>query len=177
MGATVLREEMNYANFSYLGSQMQSMGMELIDADNKKVVSYWFQASEDANLYFWMDLKGNLIKQSLGVYGLMVEWNIVEGIKTGAIVSDESSGADDIRYDIIPNPVCIEQAIQMIQSIKTLNPGQQQRLVGNLRSNVNASKMNPREFLRLYGGAAKVNSKKSSIWASMRKAFARLFDL
>lgn len=147
-----------------VGRSMREMAVEIIDADRNSVVSRWYQASHFTDLYVWEDSKNNVIKQQLHVCGQIVEWNIIEGVRTGFVMDESGSDIDDftfarnssnvvanIKYDTAPMATSIAQAQQILQQVGVIDERYKASLIDNFVSSPIASEMDPSEFLQRYG--------------------------
>ena len=86
-----------------------------------------------------MDQKDRLIKQQLSLFGQIVEWNILDGVKTGMVIEEIEHAADMgaseiIRFDREPNDQAIKQAMEVISHTEDLNHEMRETLRGNLLS-------------------------------------------
>src|SRR4051794_6420331 len=108
-----------------LGKSLKEVATDVIATTHADVVSRWFHSSKDADLFIWMDKNNNIIKQQLSYYGQVVEWNAVEGLKTGHIVTDEArdrkQGSEILRFDEVPQVTSIQQATQLLNNITALS--------------------------------------------------------
>src|SRR3954462_116810 len=97
-----------------LGRSLREVATDVIKAPRRDVISRWFHSAKDADLFIWMDLKRNVIKQQLSFYGQVVEWNVIEGVKTGHVVVEEHQGRDQgsefLNFDETPQMRAIDQA-------------------------------------------------------------------
>ncbi len=158
-----------------LGSSLKEVGTDLVQAANRDVVSRWFHSAQDADLFIWSDLKrSSIIKQQISFYGQVVEWNLVEGLKTGLIVDEEGSsgrikGSEVIRFDTTPQNPPIEQAMALIEFIPGLSPDDKTQLLRNFQDRSMSSVLSHEEFLRRFGDQEPKNAPKVSWWQRLLK--------
>ena len=86
MSAQLHEELPSYFNAKEIAHSFKKMTVDIIKTTNQEVTSIWFHSECDAELYMFKDKNSNIIKQQLIFCGQIVEWNIVEGVKTGALL-------------------------------------------------------------------------------------------
>jgi hypothetical protein len=118
-----------------LGQSLKEVAMEMIKTSRRDVVNRWFHSNKDADLFIWSDLKGNILKQQLTYYGQIIEWNIIEGVKTGHTVfvegRSQEQGSEFISFDEKPQKTSIEQAVKLLSFITALQEVERQTLGDN----------------------------------------------
>ena len=147
-----------------VGKEMQEVACDLIKTERNSVITRWYRSEKDVDLYIWEDSKNNIIKQYMNICGQVIEWNIIEGVKTG-FVSDEGPDGDDkepadplklvargcIQYDKSPHGAIIGQARRILHHMSVFEDQLKQDLIQNFIESPRADKMEPSEFLRIYG--------------------------
>ncbi|MCB0342494.1 MAG: hypothetical protein H6626_03000 [Pseudobdellovibrionaceae bacterium] len=160
-----------------LGQSLCEMGMEVISADMQQVVSRWFHSEFDVDLFVWEDERKNIIKQQVCFCGQVVEWNIVEGIRTGFIIDEEtdseghaesqsrvkneppsSTSSEVIIYDDELQGAALRQAIELLQYSDQIKADDRLILVNNFIHAPQMDKMNPKEVLKQFGKTPKGSS-------------------
>lgn len=151
-----------------LGASMEEIGMDLIKIETQEVLSKWFHSSKDVDLFVWFDKNNQIIKQQMVFLGQVVEWNLVEGVRTGVLIEEESEGEDKkikgsevIRFDGTVVFQATEQAAAIIDFMEVGTEELKKQLSSNFVDSPQISKMHPEEFLRRY---APKSRKESSIW-------------
>jgi hypothetical protein len=144
-----------YFNAEVLGQSLKEVAVEVIRTSRQDVISRWFHSSKDADLFIWLDGNKNIIKQQLSYYGQVVEWNVVEGVKTGHIVVDDAhnhtNGSEILRFDQSPQAATLEQALALLANITALNDIERQALIGNFRRAGSSVTLSPEEFVARFG--------------------------
>jgi len=138
-----------------LGESLREVATDVIKAGEAEIVHRWFHSPKDADLFIWLDKGQNIIKQQITFYGQVVEWNIIEGVRTGVIVEDESRAAvkasDMIRFDAQAQRAPIDQALDLLRHIAKLNDLERHVLIKNFAQNPTSTSLDPEEFVRRYG--------------------------
>jgi hypothetical protein len=130
-----------------LGASFQELAVDVIETDDLAFISRWFRSNHsDADLLIWCDGESRILKHQLSFFGQVVEWNAIEGTRTGMIVEEEIKGSglsDDgelqistmetIVFDKKVQASAVEQAILLIQSLKPLKGLEKSTLVSQLK--------------------------------------------
>lgn len=145
----------DFFNAQSIGRSLQEVSVEIIKTESQNVTSRWFHSNKDADLFIWHDERYNIIKQQVSFCGQIVEWNILEGVKTGIVEEHEStgkiSGSDLIRFDKQPQKSSIQMASEMVRHIEQLDELEKQALINNFRKAPKLSNIDPAEFVNQYG--------------------------
>ena len=149
-----------------IGHSLEEVSVDVIQTESQKVTSRWLHSAKEADLFIWFDEKQNIIKQQMSFCGQVVEWNILEGVKTGVILEEEEQPGVDasemIRFDESPQNTSIGQAIEVLRHVLALTEEDRQLLLENFKKAPVADHLPPEEFLRLYGPSK--DNKTSSPW-------------
>jgi len=97
---------------------------DIVKTPSTELVVKWYRASY-VDLQIWIDKnQDKVIRQQFSFLGLIVEWNHIQGIKTGYVLdkpegSSESKGLEVI-YDKVFEPKSVAQAIEVLSLANTL---------------------------------------------------------
>jgi hypothetical protein len=142
-------------NAKDLGQSLREVAVDVIRRDDKDIESRWFHSNKDADLFIWSDEKKNILKQQVTFYGQVVEWNVVEGLRTGLLIEDETSqgmsASPLIRYDISPQKHTIEQSIDIVGHIGGLSSLDKSQVIINFTKASIFSELSPEEILKRFG--------------------------
>jgi hypothetical protein len=129
-----------------LGASFEEVAVDVIHGEATDFISRWFKSSkQDADLTIWVDGEKRFVKQQLAFYGQVVEWNPIQGTRTGLIVEEESIEVSEIiRFDKQVQKSAIRQAIAVLEHIRLLDQNEKDSLIFNLRESPRLSK-NARE--------------------------------
>lgn len=109
-----------------LGKSLVEVSVEHLSSSDFAFEHRWFHSDKEIDLYIWKDEKGVILKQQLCFLGLIAEWSLIEGPKTGELDEQESSsnvaGSVIIKYHPEPSVQILEQAVEMSGYIEALNP-------------------------------------------------------
>lgn len=168
-----------FFNAEELGGSLKEVATDLITTTHHEVVSRWFHSAKDADLYIWLDKSQNILKQQLSFYGQVVEWNVIEGVKTGLIIEDEShsvglAASEVVRFDSLPQKPPLEQAVELLQHIAALNEDERRELVTNFIKSPMTNTMDPQEFIDRFGGYLNPPTKKEGDSSSVASLLTRI---
>jgi hypothetical protein len=162
-----------------LGRSLHEVATDLVVTTHQDVISRWFHSNKDVDLYIWLDKKENVIKQQLSFYGQVVEWNVVEGLKTGLIIEDDEKRPTEIvQFDTHPQSKPIEQALALLNYITALPERERGKLADNFRQDLAAStRLSPEQFIERFGAYLGPEKPKEApeggFWAGLRRLFRR----
>jgi hypothetical protein len=116
-----------------LGETLKEVATDFIAGGQGDFISRWFHSSKDADFFVWYDSRKNIIKQQLTFYGQVVEWNVIEGLRTGVIVESESEShmnpSETIFFDQGVQSETVEQGMQLVRHISGLNDIEREQIV------------------------------------------------
>jgi hypothetical protein len=158
----------HFFNGKSIGKSLKEMAVDLIKTETEDVVSRWYHAPS-TDLFTWTDRGNNIIKQQLHFNGQVVEWNCLEGIKTGLVIEAElglkptynAEGkmekdrvSESIQFDTNPMYNCVELALEILENTGFENEIRVQ-LIGNFKDPQNITTMDPQNFLDRFGKSLK----------------------
>ena len=79
-----------------LGLTFEELAIDVVQGENTEFISRWYRAREaDADLVIWSDGSKRIVKQQICIFGQVVEWNPINGTRTGVVIEQESGVRDD----------------------------------------------------------------------------------
>lgn len=163
-----------FYSLNELATSLFEKQSEIIDVSPHSIFSRWFHSQNDADVILWMDKNKNVLKQQICIYGQVVHWDIISGIKTGVIMDEETPDkeheedfeeikAKQIIYDARPVKATIEDAKLLLNLMSLLDVSCKAELINNLISNPTASTVDPKEFLKKFGSLGPAKTKTSIV--------------
>jgi hypothetical protein len=152
----------HYFNPETLGESLKEVAVEVYQSSRHDVVSRWFHSAKDADLFIWLDEKHGIIKQQLSYYGQVVEWNVIEGVKTGNVIVEQgefdqngnrargtkgAKGSEILRFDEKPQQPAIQQALKLLEHVTALSETERVEISENFRKIGTSQTMPPEEFI------------------------------
>lgn len=146
-----------FFNAKEMGRSLKEVSKDIIKTESQEVKSRWYHSSQDIDLFIWQDEQDNVIKQQLSFHGQIVEWNLIEGVRTGFIFEDETdqsisqkTAAELVRYDEELQKSTLGQALQLIDCVEVLSRSERELLRYNFQRDPSLGKMSPEQFLKKY---------------------------
>ncbi len=193
-----------FFNGKSIGKSLKEVAVDLIETDSDRLVSRWFHSDMNTDLFTWMDKGQNIIKQQISFHGQVVEWNCLEGIKTGLVVESDfevyipthsapKSGAhgkgtvgglgaeskpqssETIQFDSNPQMHSIDLALEILNHFE-IDSHLHHQLIGNFKDPQNIKTMSPKTFVDRFGISLKeYQTQDPSFWDSVKKKLQSLF--
>ena len=137
-------------DFKKLGQKLQEISADYIKTERQNIRSRWFHA-DHVDLYVWQDENSNIIKQQISFYGLIVEWNLVDGVRTGMVVEEESQDGsrytnEIIRFDEFANSLATGQAIEIIEFTEVIKEDLRKTLIHNFHHSPTLDTMSSKDW-------------------------------
>ncbi len=155
-----------------LGSSFEEVAVDIIRGDKTDFVSRWFKSRrQDADLTIWIDGEKRFVKQQLAFYGQVVEWNPIQGTRTGLIVEEETVEISEmIRFDKEVQPQAIRQAIAILEHLRHLDQNERDSLIYNLRESPRLSKNARERAMKVWAFKLDeiVSDQRPSFWNRLR---------
>lgn len=156
-----------FFNAREMGRSLEEISVELIKTESQKITSRWFHSNKDVDLFVWMDESKNVLKQQLTFHGQVLEWNLVEGLKTGVIMEEESAdrrsrlGSELIRYDEPLQRATQLQGLELLQFVEALTPQDKATILFNFEKGHSFDTMSVEQILSRFPSYAPA---KPSFW-------------
>jgi len=123
-------------NAREIGRTLTEVAVEHLKREGRDIESRWFHSPHDADVFYWRDEQKNIIKQQISFLGQLLEWNMTEGLRTGVVI--ESARAADmdaslVHFDPIPQRKTVEQGLEILDHMTTLDVETKRRIIRNFR--------------------------------------------
>jgi hypothetical protein len=134
-----------------IGASLIEVGVDYQEIESREVQTRWFRGqSSETDVFVWLNKELKMIKQQISFMGLIAEWNILDGVRTGMMMESEILSKDlsengltaddtaseviqfdkkiqkrtlDISLSILKNMNCVEPDLKALM-IKNYNQGQ-----------------------------------------------------
>jgi hypothetical protein len=173
-----------------IGKSLREIAVDLIQTENDDLISRWFHSDAGTDLYTWIDSHQIIIKQQISFNGQVVEWNCLEGIRTGVVIESElaeskkstvaskaedSIQSDSILFDGKPMSKSVDLALEILHHLVVEEPFLVQ-LIGNFENPQDIQSMAPQDFISRFGIAVK-NSQSfdTGFWDQIKNRFNAIF--
>jgi hypothetical protein len=92
-----------------VGASLIEVGVDYQEIESREVQTRWFRGqSSETDVFVWMNRDLKMIKQQISVMGLIAEWNILDGVRTGMIMESELSSKDLTENGLTPDTTASE---------------------------------------------------------------------
>lgn len=166
-------------NAQEIAKSLKEVAVDIIQTEHHEVVSRWFHSNKDADLFIWLDESTRIIKQQITFCGQVVEWNAVQGVRTGFVFEDETrpqqNSTEIIRFDGAPIKAAIHQAVEILNSMTQLEHTERQVLVENFSSPTNLRVLSYGEFYQRLSRPKKARQP-NYFFANLRRFLKKLFS-
>lgn len=173
-----------FFNPEKIGESLKEVSSDLLQTEAQNIIGRWFHSADEIDLFIWMDESKKIVKQQLSFFGQVVEWNIIEGTKTGVVIEEEErvdevgarvKASEVIRFDDRPQVQPLGLAMDVIQNTKALSFEEQQEVIGNFFRGQRFPKKDDEEFTRRYGRHLEGSAAKSGLWQRFLRFLERIF--
>jgi hypothetical protein len=146
-----------------MGESLQEVEVQYSGSGTNRVTTRWFKSKKqkpvDADVLLWTDHRDNIIKQQVSICGSVVEWNILDGLRTGMTVEQEIKGEKDasesVQFDQNSNIMNIQMAVRMLDKIPSMDHETKEIVLRNFKSPSSFSSLSAQEILYKYGKTPK----------------------
>lgn len=149
------KENIRFFNAKNLGGTLQEVAVDILKCNGQDIESRWFHSKNDADLFIWNDYRKNILKQQVIYYGQVIEWNLIEGLRTGVLIEDENSqqmgSSPLIQYDLTPQRHAVTQSVELIGCIPGLSNEVKTQIIYNFTQATRLVDMKPADILFRYG--------------------------
>lgn len=132
-----------FFNAEELGTSLKEVATDVLEGNRHSLITRWFHSAKDVDLFIWVDDRQRIVKQQLSFFGQVVEWNVVEGLKTGLIVETEResdapaiNASETVRFDARPQRTPVEQALALVSHVSALSDIERQAVADNFNAAV-----------------------------------------
>lgn len=146
-----------------MGESLSEVEVQYSGTGDRRVTTRWFKSQKqkpvDADVLLWTDHRDNIIKQQVSICGSVVEWNILDGLRTGMTVEQEIKGeknaSETVQFDQNSNIMNIQMALRMLASVPSMDNQTKETVLNNFKSPSSFSNLSPQEILFKYGQTPK----------------------
>ncbi len=169
-----------FFNSEEMGRSLREVGIDVIESGPSQIVSRWYHSPYDVDLFIWSDESQNVVKFQVNFIGQVVEWNLLDGTKTGCIVEEElkaASGdskaeiAELVRFDTETEKNAVARAVSLLGHAVALLTEERSALANFLESNTRLHHLSDAEIIKRYGHTIQ-DIRRPSFWGRVRKWFS-----
>jgi hypothetical protein len=163
-----------FFNAERIGETLKEVSSDLLQIESREIVGRWFHSPEEIDLFLWVDEGRKIVKQQLTFFGQVVEWNIIEGTRTGVVIEEEKTGeakaSETIKFDEEPQSQPLGLAMDLIKHVRALTEDEQKQIITNFFRGQKFNYHGEIEFLKRYSS---YNLTRSTWWERFWPKFKR----
>lgn len=92
-----------------VGASLKEVGIDYQEIESREIETRWFRDSQsETDVFVWMNKDKKMIKQQVSVMGLLTEWNLLDGVRTGVIMESEMSAHELMQNGLTPGDTASE---------------------------------------------------------------------
>jgi hypothetical protein len=183
-----------FFNGKSIGKSLREVAVDLIQTESEEMVSRWFHSEGGTDLFTWSDSAKNIIKQQLSFHGQIVEWNCLEGVRTGFVIesdldnevyeskksdqknSDEVCKSESIQFDGKPMNKSVGLALEILHYLD-VELGFRDQLIDNFKNPKDIKTLSATQFVDRFGLAIKnYQNKDHGFWNQLKARFETIFS-
>lgn len=105
-----------------MAQRMNFVSFDVLQIEDQSVKSHWYRHDE-IDLYYFQKENGQFIKLCVSFLGQIIEWNPLDGTRTGLMVEQEHGGEvfETVHYDARSNPESIAQSLFIIENAQCID--------------------------------------------------------
>lgn len=113
-----------------MAEKITFVSFDVIQFHDNEMRSHWYRY-EDIDLYYFQNLAGDISKIHISVFGEVIEWNPLDGLRSGLLIEAEGDAGitEVIQYDARPSSKCLEQAVEILRAARNIELHQREQLI------------------------------------------------
>ena len=129
-----------------MAGKIAFVSFDVIQFRDNEMRSHWYHYKE-IDLYYFQALSGVIAKIHISIFGQVVEWNPMDGLRTGMLIEQEGEAgvSELIRYDARANQESLKQSMKVLEQAHKIELVQRQQLLSCLRQGPRTERLS---FLR-----------------------------
>ncbi len=143
-----------YEDPEKLGQGLHEVEISFKGSGTGKITTRWFRGKEAADAFLWNDHRDNVIKLQVMISGVVVEWNVLDGLRTGVVIEQElkdEQASESVQFDGSINHMSVQMAIRLVQRVPAMDEDTKSIFVEHLRTPKSFNSLSPEEILFRYG--------------------------
>jgi hypothetical protein len=156
------------------GESFREVDVSASSGGTNQVTTRWFH-SDTSDLYIWLDSRGEIVKQQITLNGLTVEWNILDGLRTGIVLEEEIlevkvKPSESVIWDKIPSQAAVNLAMTLLVHMKALEDPVKNKILAQFKKPAAIGHLAADEMARRFG----VPTHEDSVWKSFQNFIRKL---
>ncbi|MCC6138036.1 MAG: hypothetical protein IT287_05350 [Bdellovibrionaceae bacterium] len=109
---------MTFESIKNLAQKMNYVSFDVLQVQDQSVKSHWYRHEEGIDIYYFQKEDGSFIKLHISFFGQVIEWNPLDGTRTGLLVEQEQGNevVETVHYDARANSQSLAQSLMIIEN-------------------------------------------------------------
>jgi hypothetical protein len=135
-----------------LAQKMNFVSFDTLELETQSVKSHWYRHEDGLDVYYFQKDNGQLIKIHISILGQVIEWNPLDGTRTGLLVEREHDGEvfESVHYDARANLASIQQSLLILENATCLSSELRKELIKILDHTEASKKQSANFFARIF---------------------------
>lgn len=106
-----------------LAQRMNFVSFDTIQMEAQSIKSHWYRHEEGIDLYYFQKDDGRFLKLHISCFGQVIEWNPMDGTRTGLMIEEELGGEvfETVQYDARANRESVEQSVVILENASAID--------------------------------------------------------
>jgi len=137
-----------------MAQKVAFVSFDVIQFKDHEMRSHWYRY-EELDLYYFQNDDGEIVKIHISLLGQVVEWNPLDGLRTGLLVEQECDKEvfQIIQYDARPNADSVGQSVEILENAAAIEEPQRLQMLQFLQGQARVTK--PSFFKKLFAKFSK----------------------
>lgn len=139
----------------HIGATLREVDAAVFADRDSKYEFRWFHSDQEVDLFVWLDRRKNIVKQRLNYLGSLVEWNLLEGVRTGVLIEEEAASGEIVaeveHFDEVASTELVRQACDLITHAIAVDSPLRAALCQYYQKSPRLETLSPEEFIMRFG--------------------------
>lgn len=101
-----------------LAQKMNFVSFDMLHIEDQEIKSHWYSHEEGLDIYYFQKEDGSLIKLHVSFFGQVIEWNPLDGTRTGYMVEQEQGSEvfETVHFDSRTNSESLAQCLVLLEN-------------------------------------------------------------
>jgi hypothetical protein len=112
----------SFESIKTMAQRMNFVSFDVLEIEDQSIKSHWYR-HEEMDLYYFQKEDGTLIKLHVSFLGQIIEWNPLDGTRTGLMVEQEQDGEvfETVHFDSRANHQSVAQSLLIIENASCID--------------------------------------------------------
>lgn len=136
-------------NIKKMAENISFVSFDMIQIKDAELKSHWYK-HDHIDLYYYQNSNGDLVKFHISLFGQVLEWNALAGVRTGLLVEEEKQNAvfEMIQYDERANPGTMAQALLVLRNAQAVESPVREELMEYITATQAGKSSSKKSFAR-----------------------------